>query len=343
MHLQSLISCGGSFGGEPLDHHNKRPCGAASSSGSVQAGWPCTFQRRKTKNVKQSMHGWMADRSPMSNRIERPWSPCDDYGNTISRRVWVCSVQLVFALIVVITYCCILLLLWLLVSSLFLLLLFFLLFLFFWFLCYSTSSSSFLHGCVLCIGRLLLSEANLIAWILTAGSQERDRCPSSGRAIFTKAGDAGTGSVDFPQRSADFPQAWHECHECRFTLAPAPLRLRWGILGVGGSNLQRRIGSMCATVGLIFLSYSLDQFATHSYWTVFSWCRQTVVSIGFFGGARGWGQSHSGSGVIRGLGATTGREVWCWTLVTLAFCVLQSVVRCEFETETRCKMNPDPS
>ena len=38
-----------SFGGEPLDRHNKRPCGAASSSGSVQAGWPCTFQRRKTK------------------------------------------------------------------------------------------------------------------------------------------------------------------------------------------------------------------------------------------------------------------------------------------------------
>lgn len=131
---------------------------------------------------------------------------------------------------------------------------------------------------------------------------------------------------------------WVSFHACPRTIAP-----KVGILGVGGSNLQRRIGSMCATVGLIFLSYSLDQFATHSYWTVFSWCRQTVVSIGFFGGARGWGQSHSGSGVIRGLGATTGREVWCWTLVTLAFCVLQSVVRCEFETETRCKMNPDPS
>lgn len=39
----------GSFGGEPLDHHNKRPFGAASSSGSVQAGLPRILQRRKTK------------------------------------------------------------------------------------------------------------------------------------------------------------------------------------------------------------------------------------------------------------------------------------------------------
>lgn len=99
---------------------------------------------------------------------------------------------------------------------------------------------------------------------------------------------------------------WVSFHACPRTIAP-----KVGILGVGGSNLQRRIGSMCATVGLIFLSYSLDQFATHSYWTVFSWCRQTVVYIGFFGGTRGVrtvAQWSGGSGVVKGLGATTQRS-----------------------------------
>lgn len=58
-----------------------------------------------------------------------------------------------------------------------------------------------------------------------------------------------------------------------------------------------------------------------------------------------------GFGVVRGLGVQGGRQQLAekcgaepsLPIVTLIFCVLQSVVRCEFETETRCKMGPDPS
>ena len=136
-------------------------------------------------------------------------------------------------------------------------------------------------------------------------------------AIFPKP---GTSAVSF--------------HACPRTIAP-----KVGILGVGGSNLQRRIGSMCATVGLIFLLYSLDQFATHSYWTVLSWCRQTVVSYWVLRGGQGGEDSRT---VVRGLGATTGREVGCWTLVTLAFCVLQSVVALWIWDRNALQIEPGP-